>query len=429
MRTHDFVAIGVGPFNLGLAALTADLPDVDGVFLEQRSAFDWHPGLMLEGVTIQVPFMADLVTMADPTSRFSFLNYLKQVGRLYPFYIRENWFPLRAEYNEYCKWVAKQLPSIHWDTRVETVTHDGEAYLVHAATGETFRARKLVLGIGTAPRVPAAVDQGPYVHSADYLPNREKLQRLDSITVVGSGQSAAEIYLDLLSEIETHGYHLSWITRSPRYFPMEYTKLTLEMTSPEYIRYHQALPMEVRDRLAREQRNLYKGISADLVDTIYDTLYAKSLHGPVPTTLLTGTAVEGVIWDEADQRYTLALHHAEQGRSFTAKTQGLLLATGYAPRVPSFLDPVRDRIRWDARGRFDVAVDYAVDVTGGEVFVQNAEEHTHSVNAPDLGMGPYRNSVILKGITGREIYKIEDSIAFQQFGAPTADIPRQLVTS
>ncbi|GIF10197.1 lysine N(6)-hydroxylase/L-ornithine N(5)-oxygenase family protein [Actinoplanes teichomyceticus] len=428
MRTYDFAAIGVGPFNLGLAALTEDRPELDGIFLEQRAGFDWHPGLMIEGVTIQVPFLADLVTMADPTSRFSFLNYLKQVGRLYPFYIRESFFPLRAEYNAYCKWVAAQMSAIRWNTRVDSVTHDGEAYLVHAA-GETFRARKLVLGVGTAPRVPAVVDQGPYVHSADYLPTKAKLQQLDSITVVGSGQSAAEIYHDLLADIDTYGYHLSWITRSPRFFPMEYTKLTLEMTSPDYIRYHHGLPMPARDRLAREQRNLYKGISGDLINAIYETLYAKSLAGPVPTTLLSGAELDGVIWDEAEGRYTLTLSHSEQGRSFTASTQGLVLATGYAARVPSFLDPVRDRIRWDARGRFDVAVDYSVDVHGDEIFVQNAEEHTHSLTAPDLGMGPYRNSVILKGLTGHEIYPIEERIAFQQFGAPTADLPRQLVTS
>ncbi|WIM93108.1 SidA/IucD/PvdA family monooxygenase [Actinoplanes oblitus] len=426
MRTYDFAAIGVGPFNLGLAALTQDLADVDGIFLEQRAEFDWHPGLMIDGVTIQVPFMADLVTMADPTSRFSFLNYLKQVGRLYPFYIRESFYPLRAEYNEYCKWVARQLPSIRWNTRVDTVTHDGEAYLVHT-NNATFRARKLVLGIGTAPRVPAAVDRGPHVHSADYLPEKAKLQQLDSITIIGSGQSAAEIYLDLLNDIETYGYHLSWITRSPRFFPMEYTKLTLEMTSPEYIRYHQRLPLETRDRLGREQRNLYKGISGDLIDTIYDTLYAKSLAGPVSTTLLTATALSGVIWD--GERWTLALEHQEDGSSFTATTRGLVLATGYAPRVPSFLDPVRDRINWDARGRFDVTVDYAVDREGDEIFVQNAAGHTHSVTDPDLGMGAYRNSVILRGITGREIYQVEESIAFQQFGAPAADIPKALVTS
>ena len=264
------------------------------------------------------------------------------------------------------------------------------------------------------------------MHSADYLPNKRRFQALDSITVVGSGQSAAEIYHDLLGEIESYGYHLSWLTRSPRFFPMEYTKLTLEMTSPEYIRYHHGLPLRTRDRLGREQRNLYKGISGDLVDAIYETLYTKSLDGPVPTTLLTGAELVGVIWDE--EKYTLALHHAEQRRSFTASTQGLILATGYAPRVPAFLDPVRDRIRWDERGRFDVAVDYSVDTAGTEIFVQNAEEHTHSLTAPDLGMGAYRNSVIIKALTGREVYPIENRIAFQQFGAP-ADLPRALVAS
>jgi lysine N6-hydroxylase len=209
---------------------------------------------------------------------------------------------------------------------------------------------------------------------------------------------------------------------------MEYTKLTLEMTSPEYIRYHQALPIQVRDRLGREQRNLYKGISGDLVDTIYDTLYARSLRGPVATTLLTGTELRGLTWDATTRRHTLELHHAELGRSFTTTTQGLVLATGYAPRVPSFLEPVRDRITWDARGRFDVTVDYAVG-KAGDVFVQNAAEHTHSVTDPDLGMGAYRNSVIIKALTGREVYRIEESIAFQQFGAPAADLTRQLVTS
>ena len=39
-----------------------------------------------------------------------------------------------------------------------------------------------------------------------------------------------------------HGYRLNWVTRSPRFFPLEYTKLTLEMTSPEYVDYFHALP-------------------------------------------------------------------------------------------------------------------------------------------------------------------------------------------
>jgi lysine N6-hydroxylase len=426
MRTHDFVAIGLGPFNLGLACLTAPLDELDGVFLEQRDEFAWHPGLMIDGVSIQVPFLADLVTMADPTSPYSFLNYLKQTGRLYRFYIREDFYPLRAEYDAYCRWAAAQLPAIRFGHRVEQVGHDAASgdYLVRVrqpGTGdvETIRTRRLVLGIGTVPYRPAVLRDlhGPAIHSADYLPNKARLQEMESITVVGSGQSAAEIYLDLLEEIDTRGYRLNWITRSPRFFPMEYTKLTLEMTSPEYVRYFHALPAAARDRLNRDQRSLYKGISGDLVNTIFDTLYRKDLGGPVPTTLLTGTALTDAEWDAGTGRYRLALHHQEQDRAFALNTEGLVLATGYRPAVPTFLDPVRDRIRWDERGRFDVAVGFSVDHADRKIFVQNAEEHTHSLTAPDLGMGPYRNSVIIANMLGREVYPVEQRIAFQHFGA------------
>jgi lysine N6-hydroxylase len=430
-HVHDYVAIGLGPFNLGLAALTHDLPDVDGVFLEARDEFSWHPGMMLEGATIQVPFMADLVTMADPTSRFSFLNHLKAVGRLYPFYIREDFNPLRAEYDQYCRWVADQLDTIRWGHTVTAVERDLDG--THTVTARrsdgtltSLRARHVVLGIGTEPAVPPVVEglDGPVTHSGGYLGARAGLQESESITVVGSGQSAAEIYLDLLEGCVEHGYHLTWVTRSPRFFPMEYTKLTLEMTSPEYARYFRELPMERRDVLLREQRNLYKGISADLVDTIYDTLYRLRVETgrPVPTTLLTNSEVREAGWDEDAGRYTLRVHHEEQDASVRVTTEGLVLATGYRPRTPHFLAPVAGTIRRDARGRYDTAADYSVDVDG-RIFVQNAEEHTHSVLAPDLGMGAYRNSVIINAMTGREVYPVEERIAFQHFGVHEIESP------
>jgi lysine N6-hydroxylase len=168
----------------------------------------------------------------------------------------------------------------------------------------------------------------------------------------------------------------------------------------------------------REQRTLYKGISSDLVDTIFDTLYRKSVTGPAPSTLLTNTELTAVDYD--GERYTLGLRHIEQGGTFALTTGALVLATGYRPRIPHFLDPVRDRIRWDERGRFQVDERYAIDRAGREIFVQNAEEHTHGFTAPDLGMGAYRNSVILAAMLGREVYPIERRIAFQQFGPPDA---------
>ena len=412
---RDFIGIGVGPFNLGLACLTDPLDELDGVFLEARDRLAWHPGMMLDDATLQVPFLADLVTMADPSSRWSFLSYLKETGNLYPFYIRESFYPLRREYDDYCRWAAERLDSVRFGQAVTRVDHDGSSYVATTSTGDVHRGKRLVLGVGTRPQVPEAL-RGTGIHSSAYLDHKAELQRLDSITIVGSGQSAAEIYRDLLAESPDHGYRLTWLTRSPRFFPMEYTKLTLEMTSPEYTSYFHGLPMATRERLGREQRSLYKGISADLVDEIFDLHYRLRVQGDGPrTTLLTSTTVTGAVQDGA---YELSCHHDETGEDFTLRTDGLVLATGYAAEVPSFLDPVRDRIRWDERGRFDVARGYTVDHADREIFVQNAEEHTHGLAAPDLGMGAYRNSVIIAAMTGREVYPIEKQIAVQTFGAP-----------
>lgn len=424
-RTHDFLAVGLGPFNLGLACLADPVTDLDGVFLEARDELAWHPGMMLPDATLQVPFLADLVTMADPTSSFSFLAWLKETGRLYSFYIRESFYPLRAEYDAYCRWAAGRLDSVRLGRHVDAITHDGEAYVVTArrrdGSVETYRARRLVLGTGTSPSVPDQVRglEGPVLHSADYLHRKEDLQRRSSITIVGSGQSAAEIYRDLLGDIHTHGYELTWVTRSPRFFPLEYTKLTLEMTSPEYSRYFHELPSGMRDRLVAEQKGLYKGISGDLVDDIFDTLYRLRVHGPVPTRLLTASELTAATWDAAGERYHLSFHHVEQRRPFALTTEGLVLATGYRPVVPAFVEPIADRIRWDAAGRYDVAAGYTIDHADDEIFVQNAEEHTHGFVAPDLGMGAHRSSVLVNRLAGREVYPVEQRIAFQEFGAPS----------
>ncbi|GAA4350228.1 lysine N(6)-hydroxylase/L-ornithine N(5)-oxygenase family protein [Angustibacter luteus] len=428
-HVHDVVGIGLGPFNLGLACLLDPLDDVDAVFLEARSELAWHPGMLLQGATLQTPFLADLVSLANPTSPLSFLSYLKQTGRLYPFYIRESFFPLRREFDAYCRWAAGQLRSVRLAQRVESVEYDAadQAYVVHAvrpATGDrsTYRGRRLVLGTGTPPYVPEPLraqwaSGGDVVHSSQYLQAAKSLRRSGSITVVGSGQSAAEIYADLLADLPAHDYQLTWLTRSPRFFPLEYTKLTLEMTSPDYTDYFHALPAETRDGLVRAQRSLYKGINSGLVNEIYDRLYELDLDGPQRTRLLTNTEVRTCERD-GDGRLRLGVEQVEQRRRFEHTTGSLVLATGYRYAAPAFLDPIRHRIRWDEQGRFAVHRNYSVDVAGDEVFVQNAELHTHGFVAPDLGMAAYRNSWLVRSITGREVYPIEQSIAHQEFGVP-----------
>ena len=171
---YDFVAIGLGPFNLSLACLSAPLPGVRALFLDKKPGFDWHPGMLIEASTLQNPFLADLVSLADPRSEYSYLNYCKQTGRIYSYYMRENHYLTRAEYNRYCKWVAARLPNLRFNSDVQSVLHDPETdtYLVtgqHAVNGERFmvRCRKLVLGLGSHPVLPGCCDrrEAPYIHS------------------------------------------------------------------------------------------------------------------------------------------------------------------------------------------------------------------------------------------------------------------------
>ncbi|MBM6403045.1 SidA/IucD/PvdA family monooxygenase [Phycicoccus sp. CSK15P-2] len=425
-RVHDVLAVGLGPFNLGLAAL-AEPHDLDLVVLESRGAFDWHPGMMLPDASLQVPFLADLVSLADPTSRYSFLAWLKRTGRLYPFYVRETFHPLRAEYTAYCRWVAEQLPGIETGRRVERVQHDGEHYVVVSrdpVTGERHhhRTRRLVVGTGTPVHVPdglrpAVEAAGPSCHTSDYTGHREALHRLGHVTVVGGGQSAAEVVADLLDAAEAgRGPRVTWVTRSPRFLPLDVSKLTLEMTSPEYVRHFHGLPPAQRDRLLASQQGLYKGISADLVDALHERLYRMSLDGPPPCRLLTCTEVTGA--EPGGAGVGLDLRHTETGEAMRLDTDAVIAATGYRAGTPPVLDGIADRLRFDARGRLDVLPHYAVDHAGDEVFVQNAELHTHGFTAPDLGMGAHRNSVILNRVLGREVYRVEERIAFQEFGVP-----------
>ena len=436
--TYDIIGVGIGPFNLGLAALTQPLVDsgeISAAFFDKRPAFCWHPGLLLEESTIQVPFLADLVTLADPTSAYSFLNYLKLSGRLHRFYIREDFYPLRREYSDYCAWVSAQLDTTFWGIEVLAVrpapaslrNDAGVCWLVELSDGRRVLARNVVSGVGTTPFVPdeliGALDSSAHpraLHSADYLSAREALRVASSVTVVGSGQSAAEIYADLLPQAVASGKRVDWLTRSPRFFPMEYTKLTLELTSPEYARYVRQLPMERRDQLLRDNRNLYKGISSETINSIYDMLYRLSLSSNLTehTTLHAGVSVSY----SGNGRDTLEfdLCHEETGTHSPHSTHAAVLCTGYrSAQIPAFLEPSREQLNLDPQGRFDLDGSFAAD-DAATLFVLNADEHLISLNGPDLGMGPWRNSIVLRAITGREVYPIERAIAFQDIGGFTA---------
>lgn len=421
---HDFIGIGLGPFNLGLACLTAPIDELDGLFIESKPHFEWHAGMFLDGAHLQTPFMSDLVTLADPTSPFSFLNYLKDQDRLYSFYIRENFYPLRAEYNDYCRWAADRLDNVLYSTSVTEVTYDERAGPVRGPhgpgrdppgppPGPRYRHHALRPGGLRPPRrgLPAqlrlhATQSGAAEEEVDH-PGRLRPERGRDLLRPAGRDRRVRLPAQL-------GHALTAV------LPAGVHEADAGDDLPEYVDYFHALPEDTRYRLETQQKNLFKGIDGDLINAIFDLLYQKkiSMPGAVPTTLLTNTSLNSTAYDTTTGTYTLGLRQEEQERDFTLATEGLVLATGYKYTVPEFLAPLRDRLNFDGRGRLDAARNYSVDTTGREVYLQNGATHNHSLTSPDLGMAAYRNAYIIGELLGREHYKVEKSIAFQQFAAP-----------
>ncbi|MFI0819306.1 lysine N(6)-hydroxylase/L-ornithine N(5)-oxygenase family protein [Streptomyces sp. NPDC021098] len=434
----DLAGVGIGPFNLSLAALAHGVPTLRTAFYEQRPAFHWHPGLLIDGATVQVPFLADLVTLADPTSPWSFLSYLKARERLFPFYVAERFHIERTEYDAYCRWVSEQLPGLHFGHRIDAVRwdHDHELFEIdfsrlgpdgEAVSPGRAHARHLVLGVGTEPHVPetlrplAEAPNVPVLHSADYLEHRERLLNTGHITVVGSGQSGAEVFLDLLRNRPLGAEGLHWLARTPSFAPMEYSKLGLEQFSPDYTRYFHALPEAVRDQLLPGQWQLYKGIAHETITAIHHELYRRAQQGGGwPGAVLTPGVTVRTAGRIAAARLELHLEHVHQGTRVRHTTEAVVLATGYRERrVDTLLAALDPYIRRDAseRPRIDAQHRLVLDpLIKGSVHVQNAERHTHGVGTPDLGLAAWRSAVILNSLSAEPVHPLPPRTAFTTFG-------------
>ncbi|GES34324.1 SidA/IucD/PvdA family monooxygenase [Streptomyces angustmyceticus] len=448
----DLAGIGIGPFNLSLAALAHPLTTLRTAFYDQRPAFHWHPGLLIDGATLQVPFLADLVTLADPASPWTFLNYLKTRERLFPFYFAERFHLHRAEYDAYCRWVSENLPGLHFGHQIDAVRWNPERELFEVdftqldadgeaeALGRTY-ARNLVLGIGTTPHIPvplrplAASPAVPVIHSADYLAHRDTLLAADHVTVIGAGQSGAEIFLDQLRARPAGREGLHWLARTPAFAPMEYSKLGLEHFTPDYTRYFHALPERVRDDLVPGQWQLHKAIDHATLGAIHDELYRRTLDGGWPDATLTPGVFVRTAGRVGTTKVELHLDHTQQGTRSRLTTDAVVLATGYRERrLDTLLAAIDPYLRRDSSARPRIDADHRLvldPAVTGSVYVQNAETHTHGVGTPDLGLAAWRSATILNSLTGNTPYPLPSRTAFTSFGlpqpptGPMGKVPRQ----
>lgn len=334
-RKCEVLAVGFGPSNIALAIAVQEL-NLAGAyrFIDARDGPEWQPGMMLAGADIQNNPLRDLVTPRNPKSHFTFVNYLKEAGRLFEYLNLGINYPLRADYAQYVSWVAQ-----HFSTRVDygvralrlEIDEEGDRWRVVTAE-QTYLARVVILGTGRSPHIPEVFLPlvGPRVfHLNEYLPRIEALRltgRLRKVVVVGASQSAVEINLDLANrfpDLEIHMVHRSFSMRLKDTSPF-----SDRVYMPEFVDYFFRADQVQRDRLYKQlYATNYSAADADVLRALYLKIYEERLGGRTRIHLHNNTVVHAA--SLCPQGVRLGLREQVTGMTEELLADAVVVATGF----------------------------------------------------------------------------------------------------
>ncbi|HEX6901435.1 MAG TPA: SidA/IucD/PvdA family monooxygenase [Thermoanaerobaculia bacterium] len=418
---YDVIGIGFGPANLALAvALEEEAEngeDVRRLFLESKASPVWHPGMLIEDSLIQISVLKDLATIRNPRSRYTFLNYLQAKGRLFEFLNLRDLFPTRIEFNDYLSWVAGELADrVRYGQEVlalEPVREDGEVRLVRVltrdvATGEprAFLTRNIVLATGGVPCLPEGVRLQPggrAFHSNDSMLRLKRdfpdAQAPYRFVVVGSGQSAAELFHYLMTK-----YPNADVTATVRRFaykPVDDSDFTNEIFFPQMVDFLYGLPEEKRRMLLDDCRDVnYAVVDLPLIRRIYKCMYQEKVLGRDRVRVRNFMMLEELM--ETGDAVIARFRDLLRDETVTLEADGLIVCTGYTwRRQHPLLENLAPWFGRDGAGGYRIERDYRVATDpsfAAGVYLQGFSEQTHGASETVLSLLPIRAGDILKSL-------------------------------
>jgi L-ornithine N5-monooxygenase len=410
---YDVVGVGFGPSNLALAIALAEhnagaAEPVTAHFLERQPRFGWHRGMLIDTATMQVSFLKDLVTMRNPTSDFTFVNYLHSAGRLVDFINHKNLFPLRVEFHDYFEWAAAKVDDVVSYgvevVAVQPVRDDGEIAFFDVLTsdGTTLRARNLVMGTGLRPQLPAGVEAGPRIwHNSELLHRIPALKDADPkrFVVVGAGQSAAEVAALLHDEFPRA--EICAVFARYGYSPADDSSFANRIFDPEAVDQFYRAGEPVKDRLMRYHGSTnYSAVDVDLIDELYRRVYREKVLGTQRLRLF--NVCRPV---EVRDTGTVVVESLTTGERTILDADAVIYATGYRPADPTpMLGELGAQCARDDEGRLRVERDYRVtteSVVRGGIYLQGGTEHSHGITSSLLSNTAVRVGEILASIVDR----------------------------
>lgn len=414
----DCLGIGAGPANLSVASLLHAFPQATSIFVDQKKSFGWHDTQQFPDTTLQVSMLKDLVTLADPTSKFSFLSYLHSQGRIYHFLNAQFDAVHRLEFRKYLEWVANQHKNVVFGEKVIEIGFNG--HFVVRTDKRTITANNVSVGVGTRPFVPAfaAGQLGPDQYHVSEMLERSRDLAGQSVCIVGGGQSGAEAFLELISRPQTERpQRVNWISRRPNFLPIDDSPFTNEFYMPNHSDFFFGLNRASRLEFNGTHVLTSDGISEATLRQIYQRIYlhrfidgAANLVGLYPNRELRGLERRsGGPWllEVSNANYAPRLEQIE--------ADVVIWATGFRQSEADFLSPISDRLQREGQ-EYLIDDDFAVRWDGPEdrnIFLHNGAPNQRGLADRNLSLLAWRSKRIIDRILG--LKSVEQLPSFNQW--------------
>lgn len=423
---YDVVCVGFGPANIALAIALEELwPQARVKFVEKAPGPCWQPAMLLDGADIQNNPVRDLVTPRNPRSRYTFINYLHEQGRLFKHLNLPGHFPLRKEYARYVTWVAENVTAdVDYGrevTRIGLADDPGPAgsggVEVETADGQRYRGRSVVVAPGRSPYIPPVFAAAPWphvLHTSRYLPGIADLDPgwSGTLAVVGASQSAVEVVLDLVGRFPAarvvnvmsgFGYRLK-----------DTSPFSEEVYFPEFVEYYFRASQAGKERLRAQLRPTnYSSADRDVIDALYLRMYEDELDGRPRVALRTNRHITGA--EVLGDGVALDLTEHITGERERLTVDRVILATGYrdlgvggrAEQLPPLLSGLADVLRTDADTPLAVGFDYSIEPDSAAsgippIYVNGLCESTHGLgDAGSFSLLALRSKAIVQSLRHR----------------------------
>lgn len=420
---YDIVGVGFGPANIAVAIAMEELNlSCRVMFFESAHTSIWQQGMLLENSDIQNHPLRDLVTPCNPRSKYTFVNYLFEKGRLYEHLNLGMTFPYRIEYAQYIAWVAGHFSkmvtyncTIKQVNIIENEAGVGIGYRLTDHNGKAYTTRSVILAPGRTPYIPhpfSDVSSPVICHVTKYLDVIGRVLKQNKhacIGIVGSSQSAVEAILHLNEnhpEVQIIGMHRSFGFRLKDTSPF-----TGEVYFPEFVDLYYASDRVQKNRLNNDlYYTNYGAVDGDVLDELYRRIYKHKLNNKTPIIIHRVADIEGVIINK--EKAIVKIQKLGSNDILNETFDLVIVATGFRnigtceneERYPAIMQDLISYLEFDDQACIQVEYDYKVCMNkkvhpGAHCFLNGLCESTHGMgDAGSFSLLAVRSRAIVNSI-------------------------------